>query len=95
MPTPQFCHEIVKDEHGAEPKHNVWVIIGKTKFGLPVTFSSLSQGQEKVAKKVLDQLRQNKADGKTASKSSCFVGALRVAQVCRLLGILLSSSSLC
>ncbi|KAJ8497072.1 hypothetical protein ONZ51_g720 [Trametes cubensis] len=70
MPTPQFCHEIVKDEHGAEPKHNVWVIIGKTKFGLPVTFSSLSQGQEKVAKKVLDQLRQNKADGKTASKSS-------------------------
>ncbi|KAI0331545.1 hypothetical protein GY45DRAFT_1369868 [Cubamyces sp. BRFM 1775] len=70
MPTPQFCHEIVKGEHGAEPKHNVWVIIGKTKFGLPVTFSSLSQGQEKVAKKVLDQLRQTKADGKAASKSS-------------------------
>ncbi|KAI9059441.1 hypothetical protein FKP32DRAFT_1606126 [Trametes sanguinea] len=60
MPDPQFHSEIVKGEKAGEPKHNVWVIIGKTKFELPVTFPSLSQGQEKVAKKVLDQLRQTK-----------------------------------
>ncbi|KAI0367916.1 hypothetical protein BV20DRAFT_981087 [Pilatotrama ljubarskyi] len=58
MPTPQFCHEILKGEHAGEPKHKVWVIIGKMKFELPIEFSSLSQGQEKVAKKVLDQLLQ-------------------------------------
>ncbi|KAI0357113.1 hypothetical protein OH77DRAFT_1519559 [Trametes cingulata] len=58
MPTPQFHHEILKGEHAGEPKHKVWVIIGKMKFELPIEFSSLSQGQEKVAKKVLDQLRQ-------------------------------------
>ncbi|OCH85385.1 hypothetical protein OBBRIDRAFT_798230 [Obba rivulosa] len=55
MPTPQFCHEIVKEQ--AEMKHKVWVVIGKQKLELPVTFSSLSQGQERVAKRVLEQLR--------------------------------------
>ncbi|KAI8976408.1 hypothetical protein BD414DRAFT_539383 [Trametes punicea] len=69
LPTPQFCHEILKGEQAGEPEHKVWVIIGKTKFELPVTFSSLSQGQEKVAKKVLDQLRHSKSD-KAAAKPS-------------------------
>ena len=32
-------------------------MIGKMKFELPVMFSSLSQGQEKVAKKVVDQFK--------------------------------------
>ncbi|KAI0631665.1 hypothetical protein C8Q77DRAFT_1159426 [Trametes polyzona] len=59
MPTPQFCHEIQKGEHAGEPQHKVWVIIGKMKFELPVAFSSLSVGQEKVAKKVLDSFRQS------------------------------------
>ncbi|CDO68523.1 hypothetical protein BN946_scf184998.g20 [Trametes cinnabarina] len=68
MPDPEFRSEIVQDGRADEPKHNVWVIIGKTKFELPVTFSSLSQGQEKVAKKVLDQLRQTKADKPLGSK---------------------------
>ncbi|OJT06754.1 hypothetical protein TRAPUB_2391 [Trametes pubescens] len=65
MPTPQFCHEILKGEQAGEPQHKVWVIIGKMKFELPITFASLSQGQEKVAKKVLDQFRQTSA-GKAA-----------------------------
>lgn len=61
MPAPKFCHEILKGEHAGESQHKVWVIVGKTKFELPITFTSLSQGQEKVAKKVLDQLRQTSA----------------------------------
>ena len=53
---PQWCHEIPKDQQG-EKKHKVWVVIDKTRYELPVMFSSLSQGQEKVAKKVVDQLK--------------------------------------
>ncbi|KAI0925302.1 hypothetical protein AcV7_005578 [Taiwanofungus camphoratus] len=60
LPTPQFFHEIVKEEQG-ESKHKVSVIVGKQKFELPITFSSLSQGQERVAKKVLEQLRSDQA----------------------------------
>ena len=56
---PQWCHEIIKGNGTGEPKHKVWVVIGKTKFELPITFPSLSQGQERIAKKVLDQLKAN------------------------------------
>ncbi|KAH9849147.1 hypothetical protein C2E23DRAFT_888535 [Lenzites betulinus] len=65
LPAPQFCSETLKGEHGGELQHKVWVIIGNMRFELPVTFTSLSLGQEKVAKKVLDQLRQTPA-GKAA-----------------------------
>ena len=57
QPTPQWCNEIVKADGNSEPKHKVWVVIGKTKFELPVTFNSLSDGQEKLAKKVVKQLQ--------------------------------------
>ncbi|KAI0667446.1 hypothetical protein C8Q78DRAFT_982101 [Trametes maxima] len=62
MSAPQFCHEIQKGESAGEPKHKVWVIVGKMKFELPITFASLTQGQEKVAKKVLDQFLQAHKD---------------------------------
>lgn len=55
LAAPQFCNEIVTDEKG-ESKHKVWVVIGKQKYELPTKFNSLSQGQERVAKKVLEQL---------------------------------------
>ena len=55
--TPEFCNEIVTEEKG-ENKHKVWVIIGKHKHELPIAFDSLSQGQERVAKKVLEQLQK-------------------------------------
>ncbi|KAI0699512.1 hypothetical protein C8T65DRAFT_697618 [Cerioporus squamosus] len=58
-PQPEWCHEIIKGNAGAEPKHKVWVVIDKTKYELPITFPSLSQGQERIAKKVLDQLKAN------------------------------------
>ena len=54
--TPQFCNEIIIDEKG-ESKHKVWVIVGKQRYELPIKFNSLSQGQERVAKRVLEQLR--------------------------------------
>ena len=55
LSTPQFCNEMVTE--GQETRHKVWVIVGKQRLELPITFSSLSQGQERVAKKVLEQLR--------------------------------------
>ncbi|KAI0739634.1 hypothetical protein C8Q80DRAFT_1124013 [Daedaleopsis nitida] len=66
---PQWRHEIVKADGGkGEPKHKVWVVIGKTKFELPVTFTSLSQGQEKIAKKVVDQFKANPSHLSKAGK---------------------------
>ncbi|KAJ3537225.1 hypothetical protein NM688_g6720 [Phlebia brevispora] len=56
LSAPQFCNEVVTDDKG-DSKHKVWVIIGKQKYELPIKFNSLSQGQERVAKKVLEQLR--------------------------------------
>ncbi|CAL1702719.1 unnamed protein product [Somion occarium] len=56
LAAPEFRNEIVMNVSG-ENKHKVWVVIGKQKMELPTTFPSLSQGQEKVAKKVLEQLR--------------------------------------
>ncbi|KAI0072242.1 hypothetical protein K474DRAFT_1701087 [Panus rudis PR-1116 ss-1] len=55
LPVPEFHNEIVSGD--GENKHKVWVVIGKRKFELQTTFSSLSQGQKKVAEKVLEQLR--------------------------------------
>ena len=50
-PKPRWGHE--PDGKG---KHKVWVIVEKTKYELPMTFSSLADGQERVAKKVFAQL---------------------------------------
>ena len=58
---PQWSHEIIKGNGTGEPKHKVWVVIGKTKYELPITFSSLSQGQEKIARKVVDQLKASES----------------------------------
>ncbi len=62
-PTPQWYHEIIKGDVSSDSKHKVWVIIGKTRFELPVTFPSLSEGQEKLAKKVVHQLKAASAKG--------------------------------
>ncbi len=54
LPPPEFCHEIAQGK--GDSMHKVWIIIGKQKYELPVQYASLSQGQERVAKKVLEQL---------------------------------------
>ncbi|PIL32569.1 hypothetical protein GSI_05272 [Ganoderma sinense ZZ0214-1] len=54
MPTPQWGQELT---NGDVRKHKVWVVIGKMKFEIPVPFSSLSQAQERVAGKVVDQFK--------------------------------------
>ncbi len=61
LPSPQFCSEVVHEQ--GESKHKIWVVIGKQKLELPTTFTSLSQGQERVAKKVLEQLRSQSREG--------------------------------
>ena len=58
MPTPKWCHEFSGNTSSGEAKYKVWVVIGKTKYELPMTFTSLHQGQEKVAKKVVEQLKR-------------------------------------
>ncbi|KAH9940613.1 hypothetical protein B0H21DRAFT_754394 [Amylocystis lapponica] len=62
LSNPQFYNELVTE--GQETKHKVWVIVGKQRLELPITFSSLSQGQERVAKKVLEQLRSQAGTSK-------------------------------
>ncbi len=54
MPTPQWGQEL---SNGDVRKHKVWVVIGKMKFEIPVPFSSLSQAQERVAGKVVNQFK--------------------------------------
>ena len=56
MPTPQWGQEL-SNTNGDVRKHKVWVVIGKMKFEIPVSFSSLSQAQERVAGKVVDQFK--------------------------------------
>ncbi|OBZ72869.1 putative transporter C11D3.18C [Grifola frondosa] len=68
LPNPQFYNEIVKGEK--TPGHKVWVIIGKQKLELSATFPSLSQGQERVAKRVLEQLRAQSEIAMTAQSVS-------------------------
>ena len=47
----------VKDAQG-NSAHRVWVVIGKQKYEISgAQFGSLGQGQERVATRVLDQLR--------------------------------------
>lgn len=58
LAVPQFRHEIVAENKG-ENSHKVWVTIGNKKLEVSATFSSLSQGQEKVARQALEQLRVN------------------------------------
>ena len=69
MPVPKWCHEIAPGSStSGEPKYKVWVVIGKTKFELPVMFKSLSQGQEKIAKKVVDQFKKDPSQLSKAGK---------------------------
>ena len=62
MPKPKWCHEISGNTSSGDPKYKVWVVIGKTKYELPMTFTSLNQGQEKVAKKVVEQLKRQSGE---------------------------------
>lgn len=43
--------------------YKVWIIMGSEKLELPVTFSNIDEGRERLAKQVLGRLR--KADKKT------------------------------
>jgi hypothetical protein len=54
---PQFHHEMVVDSNTGVSRHKVWVRLGTERLELPVTFSSLSEGQERVARQVLNRLR--------------------------------------
>ena len=56
MAIPEFRNEIVMETRG-ENRHKVWVMIGNRKLEVQDTFSSLSQGQENVARKALELLR--------------------------------------
>ena len=56
LPEPEWRHEFSGYTSWGERKYKVWVVIGKTKYELPMTFTNLHQGQEKVARKVVGQV---------------------------------------
>jgi hypothetical protein len=53
---PQFHQQAVTDDVG-KTKHKVWIVMGNEKLELPVTFATISEGQERVAKQVLGRLQ--------------------------------------
>jgi len=61
-PQPQFHQKPVTDDSG-KITHKVWIIMGNEKLELPVTFTTVGEGRERVAKQVLGRLRsQGKTD---------------------------------
>ncbi|KII84788.1 hypothetical protein PLICRDRAFT_179128 [Plicaturopsis crispa FD-325 SS-3] len=56
IPRPHFHDELVADPKG-DKAHKVWVIMGKERLELPVTFPDVQKGRERVAKQVLARLR--------------------------------------
>jgi hypothetical protein len=62
-PRHQFHQEVVTDGDG-KTGHKVWVIMGMERLELPVTFASLNEGRERVAKQVLGRLRSQGKKGK-------------------------------
>jgi len=53
---PQFHQKAITDDKG-KVSHKVWVIMGNEKLELPVTFATVIEGRERVAKQVLGRLR--------------------------------------
>jgi hypothetical protein len=53
---PQFHQQAVTGNVG-KTMHKVWIVMGNEKLELPVTFATVSEGRERVAKQVLGRLR--------------------------------------
>ena len=53
---PQFHQMAVTDDSG-KITYKVWIILGNEKLELPVTFATVNEGRESVAKQVLGRLR--------------------------------------
>ena len=64
IPLPEFGSEAVANETGSV-EHKVWLIIGTERMELPTKFSSLTNGQERLAKTVLARLRGTSKKRKT------------------------------
>jgi len=59
---PQFYQKAITDDNG-KTTHKVWIIMGNEKLQLPITFTTVDEGHERVAKQVLGRLRiQGKPD---------------------------------
>ena len=62
---PQIHHEVVPagQANSGGGLYKVWFVMGSERLELPVTFSTLGEGEERVAKQVLNRLR-SQAKGK-------------------------------
>ncbi|KAL5501067.1 hypothetical protein ACEPAH_9454 [Sanghuangporus vaninii] len=56
LSSPEFGSKQVKNERGEE-EFKVWIVMGKERLELPVTFTSENEGRQRVAKQVLQRLR--------------------------------------
>jgi len=57
MDPPQFSSELTD-----AGQHKVWVVMGRERLELPMTFVSVDEGQERTAKKVLSRLRKQQKE---------------------------------
>jgi hypothetical protein len=53
---PQF-HQMAVTDDSNKIIYKVWIILGDEKLELPVTFATVNEGRERVAKQVLGRLR--------------------------------------
>ncbi|KAL5514022.1 hypothetical protein ACEPAG_2783 [Sanghuangporus baumii] len=60
LSSPEFGSKQVKNERGEE-EFKVWIVMGKERLELPVTFTSENEGRQRVAKQVLQRLRSQAA----------------------------------
>lgn len=58
-PRPRFLHASLEEGavDPAAPRYKVWVVLGQERLELPTVYFKVEEGEEKVAKKVLQRLR--------------------------------------
>ena len=54
---PQFFDALDNSGGAADVRYKVWVVLGSERLGLSTTYAGVSEGEEKIARKVLRRLR--------------------------------------
>lgn len=62
-PCPQFLDEPLDEglTDAAAPRYKVWIVLGQERLELPATYVKIEDGEEKLARKVLQRLRAQDA----------------------------------
>jgi len=56
-PCPRFFNAPVEEGAGDALQYKVWVVLGEERLELPTGYAEIEEGEDKVARKVLQRLR--------------------------------------